>query len=118
MRTVVATTQTGLSVTNNGRTCAERRLLERLGRLARARGVAAHRVALFVRRLVGRLTIARSTADGAAACSLPCLYCRRQLDAYRLRWTAQAWDGPVDESTAPPSRLTHRQRNGWCQARP
>jgi hypothetical protein len=113
MRTVFAATQAGLVVTNNVRTCAERRLLERLVHVARVRGVTAHRVILFVRRTVGRLTIRRTTADGSVACSLPCIYCRRQLEAFHLRWSAHSHDGPVDERTAGPSSLTHRQRNDW-----
>jgi len=113
MRTVVAVTASGVQVTNNVRTCAERRLLERLVHAARVRGVAAHRMVLFVRRAVGRLTIRRTTADGCAACSLPCLYCRRQLDAFHVRWDAMSPSGPVDDRTAGPSRLTHRQQNGW-----
>jgi hypothetical protein len=109
MRTVVATTDAGLAVCNNVHTCAERRLLERLTHLARTRGVAPHRFAHFVRRSVGCLSISRCTADGIDACSLPCLLCRRQLDAFHLRWRARDWEGPVSDDTAGPSTLTQRQ---------
>jgi len=109
-RVVVATTWSGLSVSNSIRTCAERRLLERLARVARTRGVASHRIVHFVRREVKRLFITRMTRGGEETCSLPCLLCRRELEAHHIRWQARDWDGVVTEETAGESTLTHRQR--------
>ena len=113
MRTVLATTSAGLEVTNNVRTCAERRMLERLTRLGFARGVPPHRITRFVRRAVGWLVISRVTAEGEAACSLPCVLCRRRLDAFHLRWVARDWVGTVDNLSAGPSTFTQRQRNAF-----
>jgi hypothetical protein len=59
----------------------------------------------------------RVTAAGDAVCSLPCLLCRRQLEAFHVRWSARDWHGWVDQTTAPPSQLTQRQRNE-AQRRP
>jgi hypothetical protein len=109
MRTVTATTWGGLTVCNNIRTCAERRLLERLTHLARVHGVAPHRVAHFVRRTVRWLVISRTTQDGERACSLPCLLCRRQLEQHHIRWEARDWEGTVTNETAGRSKLTQRQ---------
>jgi len=110
MRTVLATTSSGIEVSNNVRTCAERRLLETLVRRARERGVHAHRIAHAVRRAAGLVSVTRLTAAGEDTCSLPCLFCRRKLDALHVRWRAHDWSGPVDCASAPPSNLTQRQR--------
>jgi len=113
MRTVVATTAAGLTVSNNVRTCAERRLLEVLTREARIRGVPSHRVVHFVRRAAGQMEVTRLTARGDAACSLPCLLCRRRLEVFHVRWCATDWSGPVTDRTAGPSKMTQRQRGGF-----
>jgi hypothetical protein len=57
MKSVVALTDSGLSVSNNVRTCAERRLLEALTHAARVRGVPSHRIIHFVRRAAGSIQV-------------------------------------------------------------
>jgi len=112
MRIVTCTSDSGLTVPCNTNVCAERRLVAALRRSAYVHGVPKHSVAKWVRRRAGTLTVERRTSDGAQACSLPCILCRRVLDAFDLRWRATAWDGTVvTRDEAPPPRFTHRQRN-------
>lgn len=113
---VCVATRCDVAVTNTHCCCAERRLLDHARVHARRTGVAPHAFAAWLHRRYGQLVVRRLTRDGAPAASLPCVLCRRALDAVGARWTALApsphADAPpvrVTDADAPPSRLTHWQ---------
>ena len=118
MRVLVVCVATRCDVvfTNTHSGCAERRLLEHARAHARRTGVAPHAFAFWLHRRYGQLVVWRHTRDGTPAASLPCVLCRRALDAVGARWTAHApsphADTPpvrVTDANAPPSKLTHWQ---------
>ena len=116
MRTVFCSTSAGVCVPCNQKLCAERRLVEHLKHQAAVAGVQRHSVARWVRRRAGTLRIERFDASGKSACSLPCILCRRVLDALGLRWIALTRDGQmVTESDAPQSELTRKQKMIFCK---
>lgn len=92
--------------------CAERRVLEALRHQANVAGFYGVSATRWVGRRVSVLVVERHTKDGAPACCLPCLLCRRALDSYGVRWSAFLVNGEVvTERDAPRSILTHRQAN-------
>lgn len=94
----------------------ERRLLESWVVKARRRGMGQHQIVTWVRRKVGaHVTVFRTLADGTLACAAPCLLCQRELLRFDLRVhcslaPAQWWSGRLTDETAPPGKLTTRQR--------
>jgi hypothetical protein len=104
----------GVCVCSTHRCCAERRLLNAARETARRRGVRPWAFARWFRASFGALQVVRHTRDGAVATSLPCVLCRRALEAAGARWTAVTRDGAyVTDRDAPPSELTARQRATW-----
>jgi hypothetical protein len=100
-----------VSVISTHRCCAERRFLLRARETARRRGVRPWCFARWLWHAFGTLRVVRHTRDGTAGVSLPCVLCRRALDATGARWTALTRDGcTVTEHDAPPSQPTTRQR--------
>ena len=98
-------------VDSTHRCCAERRLLCIAREMARRRGVRPWCFARWLCRAFGTLRVVRFQKNGTAAVSLPCVLCRRALDATGARWTALTRDGcTVNERDAPPSQPTARQR--------
>jgi hypothetical protein len=101
----------GVCVKSTHRCCAARRFLIAARETARRRGVRPWCFARWLWRAFGTLRVARYQKNGVAAASLPCVLCRRALDATGARWTALTRDGcTVNERNAPPSQPTSRQR--------
>ena len=94
----------------------ERRLLAAWVAKARRRGVGSHAVVTWVRRKVGaHVTVFRTLADGSLGCAAPCLLCQRELLRFDLRVhcslaPAVWWSGRLTDASAPPGKLTARQR--------
>lgn len=105
-----------LAISSSHRCCAERRLLDTWVAKARRRGMARHQIVTWVRRKVGaHVTVFRTLADGTLACAAPCLLCQRELVRFDLRVHCslspeQWWSGRLTDATAPPGKLTARQR--------
>jgi len=97
------------------RMCAERRQLCRTLDEARKRGVRPSNVTAWIhRKNKGVMTVLRSRADGTFGCSVPCVYCRREMLRYNLRVQCFTSDGdlfcgPLDDAGAPRSKLTSGQ---------
>lgn len=78
----------------------------------------AHSVARWVRRKFGVWRIERPLADGSAGVSIPCVLCRRVMDALAVRWEATGPAGSIVRADDdPPSAPTRRQRNMWAEAK-
>lgn len=112
------------------RCCAERRLLDSYIRQGRRQGVPNHKLVAYVRRKLGSsIAVWRRTADGALACSVPCLFCSRELQRFDLRVhcivdSGGGWfSGRLGDPGAPPTLLTGGQEavlrpQGWQLCRP
>jgi hypothetical protein len=108
---VCESARAGVRVPSNHRCCAERRLLCGARETARRRGVKPWAFARWFNSFYGVLRVLRHTRDGAVASSLPCIFCRRALEAAGVRWTAVTRDGAhVCERDAPRSEPTSLQR--------
>ena len=106
----------GVCVLSTHRCCAERRLLSAARETARRRGVRPWAFARWFSASFGALVVVRRTRDGDVASSLPCVLCRRALEATGVRWTAVTREGAfVTDRDAPLSEPTARQRSLWGQ---
>lgn len=78
-----------------------------------------HGIMRWIRRKFGAWTVERRTRDGAVACSLPCVLCRKLLARCGVHWTAHAAGGAVvDECSAPRSKPTSMQRSVFRSYKP
>lgn len=107
---------------NTHRLCAERRLLDEYVADARRHGVPGHKTAAWIRRKNGnKITVVRWKMDGTLGCSVPCVFCRRELARFDMRVrcvTADGmywFDGHVTAADAPVSKLTSFQKRNTLQ---
>lgn len=96
--------------------CAERRLINHYIREAQKHSVAPYKIASWIHRKTGgTLTIYRNRADGSHGCSIPCIFCKREILKLGLRVQCCLHDGQwfvgyLDDDNAPCSKLTSGQR--------
>lgn len=85
-----------------------------LKRKAKKKGVPSHKVIPWIRKQVRTLIIHRVRKDGKITCSVPCTWCRKEINKYGLRVSCIKADGSVfkgymTDSNAPESKLTSGQ---------
>lgn len=104
-------------VSSNHRCCAERRLLDKVVREAMRHGVSRHSIVTWVRRKYGADVIVwRMLGNGSLGCSVPCVFCRREIVRFDLRVhvvidNSLTWyHGFMTDNDAPPSKLTCGQK--------
>lgn len=106
----------GIQATNTYRCCAERNVLDKWIRLAVKRGVAAHAIISWIRRKTGgTIVVKRYLFDNSLGCSVPCVFCRREIEKYDLVVTCTGrsgdkFEGRINDPEFPPSVLTLGQR--------
>jgi hypothetical protein len=91
--------------------CAERRHIKQLIHNARVKGIANHKIILWIHKQAVELVVERFDANGNVASSLPCLLCKQMLDKYKIKWVAffeGRWIKSTEENV-PTSRPTARQ---------
>lgn len=105
------TSKSGLMCSNTWRTCAERNLLDMLIQDVRRKGIPQHKAAYYFKCKHGDLIISRMLGTGEQGDSLPCIFCRRRMEDFGIRWRAYYKGRWVDssEDDVPESKLTHKQ---------
>ena len=106
----------GIEAASNHRCCAERNVLDEWRRLAIKRGVPSHAIISWVRRKTGgTIVVRRYLFDNSLGCSIPCVFCRREIEKYDMVVTCTCQTGGrveerIRDPGFPPSVLTCGQR--------
>jgi hypothetical protein len=111
-----------LFAVNNHRCCAERLLIEEWVRNARRHGVACHATISWVKRKSGgEIVVKRFLHDETPGVSIPCVFCRAEIEKFNLRVVCtietgkgeiagQVFKGKLSDSIAPKSVFTGLQK--------
>lgn len=109
-----------VEATSTHRCCAERNVLEKWNRLASKRGVAGHAMISWIRRksggvLVVKRFVGHASEQNTQGCSIPCIFCRKQLEKYDFVVECMCKEGDtfygrLGDPESPPSCLSSGQR--------
>jgi len=107
-----------IEATSTHRCCAERNVFDKWVRLAIKQGVPPHAIISWIRRKSGGvIVVERYLHDNTPACSIPCVFCRKEIQKYDfiVKCTVRTGDdapfeGRLSDPTSPPSCLTCGQR--------
>jgi hypothetical protein len=93
--------------------CAERKMIDRLLRESRRKGVKPHNFSRWVHRIYGDFLIIRNRKDGITGISLPCVLCLKAMERKNIQWTAYSSDGrwvrSGQDDDIPSSKPTSKQ---------
>lgn len=97
------------------RCCAERLLLDEWVQSARRHGVACHAIISWIKRKSGgEIVVKRFLHDDSPGCSIPCVFCRSEIEKFDLTvvCTVQSgtFRGKMSETVAPKSVFTGLQK--------
>ena len=102
-----------IQVRNSYESCAERNLIQIIEREARVKGVKPHAVDAYIKRKYGTFVVKRFRDNGELTTSLPCCWCRKEMERRGIRWVAQVGNCIVNNENAPCSRNTKGQKIKW-----